>query len=404
LYWPTGAGRWAFFFGLADGPTTAKIVAAAGGGESPPLVLSDEVRPAMRLLPPQPVGCRDCDGCDAPLWLLPLVDERFFWNRLLAGELTVEKGDAWSDLFDDLASEVGVSLDSDPVESAYLHPDPQAMSIAYDNPAALLDAAAHTVGQRVVQTLSGDTLSLNWSRSESRIEQNLAERWPLIRGGDASDQAEQTPALVSVAFRKIRHFVPTIRGETYTYEKGPAAGLFLPGALLQGAKERITSTAYADFTNDNAAPDNDSELDALAEQIAADYYASKRFKADATFAGFHPWAPSGYDDYILWRFHDDYGPVTEVHFDERDPAPLRHQGNRTIFDTTIKKGVADEAISADSSGDVSIKEDGVDIGENVDAQLNWMHNDEDISSGKEVLLQYFHEENAWVVIGAECED
>ena len=33
-----------------------------------------------------------------------------------------------------------------------------------------------------------------------------------------------------------------------------------------------------------------------------------------------------------------------------------------------------------------------------------MHNDEAISAGKQILVQWFGEEEKWVIIGAECEE
>jgi len=40
----------------------------------------------------------------------------------------------------------------------------------------------------------------------------------------------------------------------------------------------------------------------------------------------------------------------------------------------------------------------------ITAYLNWMHNDEAISAGKQILVQWFGEEEKWVIIGAECEE
>ncbi len=67
------------------------------------------------------------------------------------------------------------------------------------------------------------------------------------------------------------------------------------------------------------------------------------------------------------------------------------------------KAVADEAIVADASGTVSIWHAGADTSFNLEAELNWMHGDEDISTGKELIIRYFADEAAWVVVHAECE-
>lgn len=67
------------------------------------------------------------------------------------------------------------------------------------------------------------------------------------------------------------------------------------------------------------------------------------------------------------------------------------------------KGVSDEALVADASGTVSVWSGGADTLYNVEAELNWMHGAEDVSTGKELVIKYFADEAAWVVVHAECE-
>jgi hypothetical protein len=67
-------------------------------------------------------------------------------------------------------------------------------------------------------------------------------------------------------------------------------------------------------------------------------------------------------------------------------------------------GMADGNISVDSSGTISLYDDGSDTGENVTAYLDWMHGDEQVSSGKEVLVTWFPMESKWRITAAECED
>lgn len=85
-----------------------------------------------------------------------------------------------------------------------------------------------------------------------------------------------------------------------------------------------------------------------------------------------------------------------------------HVPPRMISNQIVKIGKADAAITFDSSGTVSIwKRNGsgtlVDTTENVTAHLDWMHGDENVSSGKEVLVAWFQDEGIWRIIGAECE-
>ena len=67
-------------------------------------------------------------------------------------------------------------------------------------------------------------------------------------------------------------------------------------------------------------------------------------------------------------------------------------------------GKADSTISIDSSGTVSLWDAAADTTENVTAYLDWMHNDENVSAGKEVVVTWFPHESKWRITGAECED
>lgn len=67
------------------------------------------------------------------------------------------------------------------------------------------------------------------------------------------------------------------------------------------------------------------------------------------------------------------------------------------------KAVADGAITAGSSGTVSVYDGGSDSSYNVTAHLNWMHGSENVSSGKELLIRWFEDEAKWVIVAAECE-
>jgi len=70
---------------------------------------------------------------------------------------------------------------------------------------------------------------------------------------------------------------------------------------------------------------------------------------------------------------------------------------------TLAVGKTTEEISAGNSGDVEIYREGIATGETVTAELDWMTS-QSISSGKEVLLNYFYDEYLWRIIGAECEE
>ncbi len=71
----------------------------------------------------------------------------------------------------------------------------------------------------------------------------------------------------------------------------------------------------------------------------------------------------------------------------------------------LKIGKADADILKDTSGTISIWNGDplADSGDNETAHLDWMHGDEQVSAGKEVLIAWFADESKWRIIGAECE-
>jgi len=66
------------------------------------------------------------------------------------------------------------------------------------------------------------------------------------------------------------------------------------------------------------------------------------------------------------------------------------------------KAVADAAITAGSSGTVSVYHNGSDSGSNATAHLNWMHGGVDVVSGAELLMSWFQDEQKLIITNASC--
>ncbi len=67
-------------------------------------------------------------------------------------------------------------------------------------------------------------------------------------------------------------------------------------------------------------------------------------------------------------------------------------------------GKATTAHTVGATEPVAIWVDGVDQQFELDATLGWMAGTTDVSSGKEVMIQWFNTRDQWVITGAECED
>lgn len=71
------------------------------------------------------------------------------------------------------------------------------------------------------------------------------------------------------------------------------------------------------------------------------------------------------------------------------------------LDVMIRKAEATSTIAASSSGSANIWFAGASRG-SVTVYYNWMTAGGDIGSGTKLFVRYFHDEDKWVVVGAEC--
>ena len=204
LWWPVGASRWAMGFFYASESALADIrdEAYADDVYTPlDLVMDDgtnSITTEMYLLPPAPIAPQKvvaaadrstwvlprtiaADGTKS-LYILPLVDERYFW-WLKASAISVNEGTTtWAQLYSSIATALGITLTAEAVNSAYLTP-PASLASNYEAIPLLLDAVATTVGQRVVRKLDGTVITIGPSASRTALVAQLTLNYPRVAGG-----------------------------------------------------------------------------------------------------------------------------------------------------------------------------------------------------------------------------
>jgi len=306
LYWPTGATRFALGYFLVDddGKRTIEANVLASNGTLSPLLFTADYDQTLNLnlytLAPRPIFT----GGECPLWLLTLVDERYFWQYRNLGDTEFTTSSTWDNVYATLATALGVPIDVDAGSSSYLQPDPSELTRRYDNPAVMLDAVAHSLGQRVVRDFNGTVAAQGWDNAKVTQAENFSGAaftpWSGIAG--ARFDRHPLPANVSVVFPQLIDGSPE-DNKVVAYTKLPSSSL----PVVSGATKMIYSTAWANMTDaasgeTSNTPVNSSSLDGLATVIAADYYASLTYNYDQTFAGLKKWQPCGYDDHILYWF------------------------------------------------------------------------------------------------------
>jgi len=169
---PWGVSRWGYAFVLADGDMLTAIQAQNSTGNALPFKMDDglgsSITTQLFQLPAVPLAKIYTASPVLPLWLLPLVDERYrLWER--ADTITVTEGSTtWLQLYASLATALSITLAVDPINAAYLTPS-AAFSRSYQPLPMMLDWVAASVGQRIVRKLAGTYQALNPSTARALV-------------------------------------------------------------------------------------------------------------------------------------------------------------------------------------------------------------------------------------------
>jgi len=299
LHFPRSASACATFHAVVNS-TRLNLIRAVVDSSGPyqPLVLSDGVNDpvtvTMRPLPPRPLfQIADAEQ----LYLLSLVDIRYDLNHNRSGSVTSTPA-SWSDLFDTLETQLGITLSTEAVDSDYGVPSDR--WVQYRKPlTAILDAAAETVGQRVVFGLDGTAETVGWEAALSASD----TQYDLYRkcGGGAIQQEDirrHVPESVTTVF-------PTFSGTPFSVTD-PLAGLSITGYGDATGVADCEQTLLADLTYDGT---NASECADYSAAAAEDWYGWQLCDLDVTLAGIVPWVPTGAEDCIEWTYSiTDPGP------------------------------------------------------------------------------------------------
>jgi hypothetical protein len=311
LWWPvTGASRWAVGYFLASTAQINQIAYATGADNSGILTLSigsQTISGTMYSLAPRMLSGVEENG----IWLLPLVDQRYFWQFLDCGELKVTLEDAdtanwtsWSDVVDQIQQQLSTTISMPTVATDYKYPDPVELTRQYENLAVLFDSVAESIGMRVVA--QGDDISLmNVAESASAITANLANKSNLLAGGESPDLEAMMPEKIQVVFPTAINWKLHVKGDVYAIAKQGSYS-----NMPTGTKKTLFSSAPANYggsyIDTTSTPQNESVLQALALQIATDYCGWRTHIYDRTYIGLKSWAASGYDDYVWYHIGYQY--------------------------------------------------------------------------------------------------
>lgn len=301
LYVPSGATRWSMFLGLATKagkdaivaavPTTGAIGTLELSIEGAPVVdvptaslygdgfnLQDVVSYEMWMLPPQPVS-----ETDDSLWFIPLVDERYWWQK----QLFVSTGTTWALLFDEIKESLGADLERDdtaPVDAKYRIPDPCIFRNGAINAAAALDAYCWSTNQRLAPDMAGG-FKIRSKKSATALydAQLLAQMTTIGSNGAAAGGAVDRSIDGEMPRHIIFHFTSDSPAELLVYE---SAGM---PSEADGADLQLMCTMI----------DADAALKETADLWGQDYWLWGKRNSHLSFAGVIAWKGTGFENYVL---------------------------------------------------------------------------------------------------------
>ncbi len=251
------------------------------------------------------------------LYLLTLVDERFWWWYK---PVTISESNltSWDTLLTQIANALGVAIVQDtPVESAYLAPTKR--WITSKAPACvMLDAVAYALNRRVVRRIDGSVRLEAWlpaAQWASLQYDNYANTLKERTGGGRlwmSDVQRSVPAGLDVTVGKTIAGVP--QGDLYSLNE-PLSTLNIAqyGGFtgVSGMTGRFTADAIATYVaSGSPLPSNLPALNTLAAQAAQDWYGWRLADEDVQFAGTIPLFPTAWWDEVRWSFNATSRTVT----------------------------------------------------------------------------------------------
>lgn len=307
LVWPNGASRWAVGCYLATKAAVEELdsreTLSAGGV----LRLTSSSQEGdedhqinfvgMMALPPIPLTWMG--ESEEAIFLLVVVDDRFFWrsldvsNAISTGAVSDTayqyRTVTWDYAIGVVSSAFESEINKEEVDSVYLEADPETLGQSeVDHPldfvrnaADLLDAIALNVGCEVCFSFDREVF-LDRVNNTDVFDANMGKDFKRRFGYDASTAYPETvkkviPATIAFWFRQIESKTGKRFGTFYTRTVET-------GGTGIGPKP-IACATFATATTSSGDPDNKTQIDALADRLAEDWYERHRWTFDYIYDG-----------------------------------------------------------------------------------------------------------------------
>ena len=302
LNWPTSASQWASGHFLVYETEAEAIKSACWPSSSTyqpaDLVMSweedeytdgqvtgtttvDSITASMYPLPLRPIT----GVGEQVLYLLTLVDKRYFWwSKNTGAYQAVDGTTTWESVYSDWSTLLGVTVTPDTIPAAYLDPT-SILALQYAPLPPWLDTLAYQVGQRIVVQLDGTVAAKNASSTAPSSANGT------MAGGEylGTIASSHSPLTSRVLFPKYAAGSP-LGGFLAKSQSGAGA---IGEAVLFSAIKALYSGATAT---------NDTDLQTYATQWASDFDAWQLGKNDIRFAGIVNLTLTGSYGQVTWTY------------------------------------------------------------------------------------------------------
>lgn len=230
------------------------------------------------------------------LWLVPLVDRRYFLTRMpRAVTFPSDEDKTWSTLFDDYATLAGMTINK-PVSfaSAYLVPDNDTFSAQGVGLGHAIDAAALSVGLRVIPANKGTELTLI-AADDSRT---LMDTNYVNSGSDTTAKHRQLGGYYPRAPKpkQVNLISPVLRNY-YVCDGHEITTSAISESSVNEEVITVFTTCYAQYLLDEFQSASSTALTAMALKLKTDLADWAKWAHNGTFAAIANYSLTGHDDY-----------------------------------------------------------------------------------------------------------
>lgn len=204
LFWYPGASRWSFIHVLASWTQLKRIRALAfgeDGNSNSPLAMvmqttglpsPHSIETDLYLMPPHPLARfdrgdqdrREPAETDDDLYLLTLVDGRYWWQYRACPDFAIGESTTWSGMIGKCAEALELEIDVGAIPGSYGKPD-RSLNLQWEAVPPVLDAICTNVGLRIVRDLDGTVHAMDNATSSARLTANLNDFRDYRRAGGA---------------------------------------------------------------------------------------------------------------------------------------------------------------------------------------------------------------------------